>query len=97
MSRRRLVIFSFLLLAAVLVFSSSLFAQGCAMCYTSIANSNLSQQAKHTLNAAILVLLVPAASLFVGIFALAYRYRNSFNVAPSESSESYDFGTDLAA
>lgn len=97
MSHKRKCYFSAVLVVILLLLSSSLFAQGCAMCYTSMANSTIAQQAKHTLNAAILVLLIPAASLFVAIFALAFRYRNSFNVDPSDSSEPYAVGTDLAA
>ncbi len=62
------------------------FAQGCAMCYTSVANSTQAQQARHTLNAAILFLLIPAASLFVAIFLIAYRYRNFFREPSSEST-----------
>jgi hypothetical protein len=55
------------------------FGQGCAMCYTSMANSTQAKRAEKTLNAAILILLLPAATLFVGIFLLAYRYRNAFS------------------
>ncbi|MDD5544785.1 MAG: hypothetical protein PHX83_16585 [Acidobacteriia bacterium] len=73
-------------------------AQGCAMCYTSVANSTQAQQARTTLAHAILLLLVPAVTLFVGAFALAYRYRNSFQETPSEkkAATSVD-ASDLAA
>jgi len=49
-------------------------AQGCAMCYQSAAASG--EQGRAALRHGILILLVPAASLFLGIFALIYR-RNS--------------------
>ena len=55
------------------------FGQGCAMCYTSMANSTQAKRAEKTLNTAILILLLPAATIFVGIFLTAYRYRNAFN------------------
>lgn len=48
------------------------------MCYTSVANSDQVNQAKGTLNRAILMLLVPPVTMFVGIFVLAYRLRDKF-------------------
>jgi hypothetical protein len=63
-----------------LLFSAAVqYGQGCAMCYTSMANSTQAKRAEKTLNAAILILLLPAATIFIGIFLVAYRYRNAFN------------------
>jgi|GEM_PF-4450058 len=66
--------------------AADIFGQGCAMCYTSVSNSTEAKQAKTTLNAAILILLIPAAAMFTGTFLLAYRYRNVFNSAPGVRS-----------
>ena len=50
------------------------FAQSCAMCYQSAAASGA--QGGAALRHGILILFVPAISLFVGIFALIYHRRN---------------------
>ncbi|MBZ5536500.1 MAG: hypothetical protein LAO31_11135 [Acidobacteriia bacterium] len=75
-ARRSLVVFIglWLLLSAAVQYG-----QGCAMCYTSMANSTQAKRAEKTLNAAILILLLPAATMFAGIFLVAYKYRNAFN------------------
>jgi hypothetical protein len=49
-------------------------AQSCAMCYQSAAASG--PQGGAALRHGILLLFVPAISLFVGIFALIYHRRN---------------------
>ena len=46
-------------------------AQGCAMCYQNAAASG--EQGRAALRQGILILLLPALSLFFGIFALIYR------------------------
>ena len=48
-------------------------AQGCAMCYQNAAASGATGQA--ALRHGILVLLLPAVSLFTGVLALIYRRR----------------------
>jgi hypothetical protein len=50
-------------------------AQSCAMCYQSAAASG--PQGGAALRHGILLLFVPAISLFVGIFALIYHRRNA--------------------
>ena len=50
------------------------FAQSCAMCYQSAAASG--PQGGAALRHGILILFVPAISLFVGIFALIYHRRD---------------------
>ena len=49
-------------------------AQGCAMCYQTAAASGA--PVREALRHGILILLLPATSLFVGIFAYIYRRRN---------------------
>ncbi len=49
-------------------------AQGCAMCYqTAVASGAPGREA---LRHGILILLLPAVSLFLGIFAFIYRRNN---------------------
>jgi hypothetical protein len=50
-------------------------AQSCAMCYQGAAASG--PQGAAALRHGILLLFVPAISLFVGIFALIYHRRNA--------------------
>jgi hypothetical protein len=54
--------------------SSRAAAQGCAMCYQSAAASGA--PGREALRYGILILLVPAVSLFAGICALIYRRRD---------------------
>jgi len=53
----------------------AVFAQGCAMCYQNAAASG--EQGRAALRHGILILLLPALSLFSGIFVLIYRRRNT--------------------
>lgn len=50
------------------------FAQGCALCRTSAAG--LGADGQRALDLAILVLLLPTLSIFVGVVLFALRYRN---------------------
>jgi hypothetical protein len=54
--------------------SSSAMAQGCAMCYQTAAAS--AAPGREALRHGILILLVPAVSLFAGIFGMIYRRRS---------------------
>ena len=49
-------------------------AQGCAMCYQNAAASGA--QGGAALRHGILIMLLPALSVFVGIFAFIYRRRH---------------------
>jgi hypothetical protein len=49
-------------------------AQGCAMCYQTAAASGA--PVREALRHGILILLLPAACLFLGIFVLIYRRNN---------------------
>ncbi len=60
--------------AFLLVMAPHSAAQGCAMCYQNAASSGV--QGREALRHGILILLVPALSLFIGIFSLIYRRRN---------------------
>jgi hypothetical protein len=59
---------------AVLIAVPHVAAQGCAMCYQNAASSGARGRA--ALRHGILILLLPALSLFVGIFFLIFRRRN---------------------
>ena len=62
---------TFLAVFCTLAHASGAAAQGCAMCYQNAAASSTSGSS--ALRHAILILLVPAASLFLGIFGLIFR------------------------
>lgn len=62
---------SFIVLLAIA--SPHAAAQGCAMCYQTAAAS--AGHAREALRHGILILLLPAASLFLGICGLIYRHR----------------------
>ena len=55
----------------VALFAPQAFGQGCAMCYQNAAASG--EQGRAALRHGILILLLPALSLFFGIFVLIYR------------------------
>lgn len=56
---------------AALGFAPGAWAQGCVLCYTSLASGG--PTAMHAFEMAMLTLLVPALLLFLGIFLLIYR------------------------
>lgn len=58
-----------------LLFSTNLFAQGCASCYTTAAAGGL--QTAHALRAGILVLAFPPTLIFVGIIFTLQRWKNA--------------------
>ncbi len=70
--------FEFVLLTAVVAAldSSTAFAQGCAMCYNTAAAAKAA--AIHALRSGILILLIPPALMFIGIFAMAFRRQERF-------------------
>lgn len=59
-------------------------AQGCAMCYQNAAASGARGSA--ALRHGILILLLPALSLFSCVFVLIYRRRNATNSPNAEGS-----------
>lgn len=62
-------------LIPLLIAAPSLHAQGCAMCYNNAAATG--PQGTKVLRHAILVLLIPPATMFCGILGLLYQRRNS--------------------
>ena len=73
--------------SALLADMTTLRAQGCAMCYNTAAAAKAT--AIQALRSGILILLVPVALLFIGIFVLVFRSRERFDEPSSEQSE-YD-------
>jgi hypothetical protein len=62
-------------LAAVAAIAPRALAQGCAMCYQNAAAAG--EQGRAALRHGILILLLPAISLFLSIFGLIYIRRNA--------------------
>lgn len=60
----------------LLGFGADAFAQGCVLCRTAAAAAAGGAESAKALNRAILVLLLPTLSIFLGIFFWAFRYRN---------------------
>jgi hypothetical protein len=76
-------------LAAAWALSPAVFAQSCAMCYTTAKAQN--PQGIRALNSAILVLLIPTLALFIGFFVLLYRRRNAQRVDGAAEPEELAF------
>ena len=72
-------------LTGLLSSSALVYAQGCAMCYTSAAASKAG--ALHALRSGILILIVPVLVMCAGISVVIYRSRNRFCGAPDWSGE----------
>jgi hypothetical protein len=56
---------------AALGLAPGAWAQGCVLCYTSLASSG--PTAMHAFQMAMLALLIPALVLFLGVFLLIFR------------------------
>jgi hypothetical protein len=67
----------------------AVFAQSCAMCYTTAKAQN--PQGIRALNSAILVLMIPTLALFIGFFVLLYRRRNAQRVEGASEPEELGF------
>jgi len=63
--------------SALLADTAALQAQGCAMCYNTAAAAKAA--AIQALRSGILILLVPVALMFIGIFMLAFRSKERFS------------------
>ena len=70
----RLAGFALAAIAVLCISAPHAAAQGCAMCYQSAASSG--SEGRLALRHGILILLLPAVSLFVGIFVLIYHRRD---------------------
>ena len=70
---------------AIFFMSLPAFSQSCALCYTQAASAG--RRMIEALRSGIIVLMIPPASMSVGISVLAYRKRNQFR-DDTESNES---------
>jgi len=66
---------------AALGFAPGARAQGCVLCYTSLANSG--PGAMHAFQMAMFALLVPALLLFLGVFFLIFHRARTRPAAPA--------------
>ena len=73
---RRLTVISILAIALVVLLTAEPTWAQCAMCKQTLENSAEAEATARSLNAAIAVLFFPPVAIFIGIFALIYRYRN---------------------
>lgn len=73
---RRTILFSLVAVALIILLVVDPAWAQCAMCKQTMENSAEAQEAAKSLNAAIAVLFFPPVAIFIGIFALIYRYRN---------------------
>lgn len=81
---------AFLVLLLVAGLAPAAFAQGCVLCRTSAAGTD--ERGQKALDLAILVLLVPTLSIFVGVVLFALRYRNRSRLDEKPTAED-DFVT----
>jgi len=68
---------------AALGFAPGARAQGCVLCYTSLASSG--PTAMHAFQMAMFALLIPALLLFLGVFLLIFRGARTKAPAPAVS------------
>jgi heme/copper-type cytochrome/quinol oxidase subunit 2 len=81
---------SILKTAAILI-AAAVRVAGCPMCKASIANAENVAEVAKTMNAAILVLLIPVFVIIGGLVRLVFKYRNYQDEVPSaDSSRSND-------
>ena len=71
-------------LVTVLAVSQSALAQ-CAMCKAGLDGDPHAQAAMHQMDVAVLMLLTPPVLIFIGFFALIYRFRNHFRASGNDS------------
>lgn len=76
---------------AALAFVPGAWAQGCILCYTSLASSG--PAAMHAFQVAMFALLVPALLLFAGVFLLVFRRaRTPVSVRPVLKTRAHRWG-----
>ena len=73
------------LAAAALGFTPGAWAQGCVLCYTSLANGG--PGAMRAFQMAMFVLLFPALLLFLGVVLLIFQRARTATVAPATTRE----------
>jgi heme/copper-type cytochrome/quinol oxidase subunit 2 len=78
---------------AAIIIAAAIPAAACPMCKASIANADNAAEVLKTINAAILVLLIPVLVIIGGFVRLVFKYRNYQNedssVATARSNDSY--------
>ena len=72
---------------AALGFAPGAWAQGCVLCYTSLASSG--PTAMHAFQVAMITLLIPALLLFAGVFFLVFRRARTKSPAPAIQNRTY--------
>jgi len=72
---------------AALGFAPGAWAQGCVLCYTSLASSG--PTAMHAFQVAMIALLIPALLLFLGVFFLVFRRARTKSPAPANQNRIY--------
>ena len=73
------------LTVAALGFTPGAWAQGCVLCYTSLANGG--PGAMHAFQMAMLTLLCPALLLFLGVVLLIFQRARTATVAPATTQK----------
>ena len=68
-------------------FAPGAWAQGCVLCYTSLASSG--PTAMHAFQVAMIALLIPALLLFLGVFFLVFRRAWTKTPAPAVQNRIY--------
>lgn len=76
------------LAAIIAICSISALAQ-CAMCKANIANAQNAAEVSRTINAGVLILLIPTLLIIGGIARLVYKYRHHLDDVSSSSVNSY--------
>jgi hypothetical protein len=72
--------------AAVILIAAAAQALACSMCSASVANAENAAETAKTINAAILVLLIPTFVIIGGLIGLVYKYRHFYvNLGTSDS------------
>ena len=72
---------------AALSFTPGAWAQGCVLCYTSLASSG--PTAMHAFQVAMIALLIPALLLFLSVFFLVFRRARTKSPAPANQNRIY--------
>jgi hypothetical protein len=72
--------------AAMVLIAAAAQALACPMCSASVTNAENAAEAAQTINAAILVLLIPTFVIIGGLIRLVYKYRHFYvNLRTSDS------------
>jgi heme/copper-type cytochrome/quinol oxidase subunit 2 len=66
-------------LAALIISSAVTALAQCAMCKANVANAENAAEVSTTINAAVLVLLIPTLLIIGGVVRLVFKYRHSPN------------------